>query len=68
LVSCRWHGIFNRQRDGIDFHEPELLRWSIVPVPANADCTLDAGQLKALTSDQRRRQREVELLRLRVSP
>jgi hypothetical protein len=25
---------FNRQRDGIDFHETELLEWSIVSVPA----------------------------------
>ena len=29
---------------GIDFHEAELLEFSIVPVPANADCTLNAGQ------------------------
>jgi phage head maturation protease len=59
---------FNRQRDGIDFHETELLESSIVPVPANADCTLDAGQLKALSPDAKRRQRELEVLRLRVSP
>lgn len=29
---------FNEERKGVDIQESELLEWSIVPVPANAEC------------------------------
>ncbi len=33
---------FNEERGGFDFLEQELLEWSIVPVPANAEALVDA--------------------------
>jgi HK97 family phage prohead protease len=38
--------MFNEQRRGYDFVEQELLEWSIVPVPANADALQLAKDLK----------------------
>mgnify|MGYP001611010022 CR=1 FL=1 len=32
----------NDERGGIDFEEQELLEFSVVPVPANAECLMDA--------------------------
>ena len=55
------------QRQGIDFHQVALLEWSLVSVPAAAGALMEAGQVKA-TPEQRRRFRDMELLRLRGSP
>lgn len=33
---------YNAERGGMDFEQAELLEFSIVPVPANADCLMDA--------------------------
>ena len=33
---------YNEERRGVDFHEQELLEFSIVPVPANAECLVEA--------------------------
>jgi len=43
---------------GIDFHEQELLEFSIVPVPANGDCLI-------MHDAQARRMRQLDLMRLR---
>ncbi len=57
---------------GIDFQEQELLEFSIVPVPANADCLLDPPSATGRSSPlgikdpaKRRRAFELELIRLR---
>ncbi len=34
---------FNEKRGGMDFKKQELLEWSVVPVPANADATVIDG-------------------------
>ena len=34
--------VFNAERGGVDFQEQELLEFSIVPVPANAEALVDA--------------------------
>lgn len=33
---------YNEERQGVDFQQQELLEFSIVPVPANADCLIEA--------------------------
>ena len=33
---------YNEERRGVDFQQQELLEFSIVPVPANADCLIEA--------------------------
>lgn len=56
---------------GIDFLEQELLEFSIVPVPANPNALIDAGQQSpksARDRDRDRRRREVDLLRARGGP
>lgn len=35
--------VYNESRRGVDFHEAELLEYSIVPVPANAQALVAAG-------------------------
>jgi HK97 family phage prohead protease len=49
----------------IDFTEQELLEFSIVPIPANADALLN-GPAKSL--DAKRRARALELLNLQLPP
>ena len=34
--------VYNEERRGVDFAEQELLEFSIVPVPANAECLVEA--------------------------
>lgn len=36
---------YNEERRGVDVEESELLEWSIVPVPANAECLVQLGVL-----------------------
>lgn len=48
---------------GIDFLEQELLEWSIVSVPANAECLID-GTATGKAAAARRRAREIEVMRL----
>lgn len=57
----------NYQRQGFDFHETALLEWSLVSVPAAPGALIEAGQVKA-SPEQRRRFRDMELIRLRGSP
>jgi HK97 family phage prohead protease len=52
---------------GIDFQAQELLEWSIVSVPCNADCTLTATPMPK-SAEARRRRREVEIAKLRCAP
>jgi HK97 family phage prohead protease len=52
---------------GIDFTKAELLEFSIVTVPANAEALYEGTVgSKGFTSEQMKRQREVELARLRI--
>jgi HK97 family phage prohead protease len=59
------------RKAGIDFHSIELLEFSIVPVPANADCLLIgmADPAPAGKADARsKRERDIEVARLRHPP
>jgi HK97 family phage prohead protease len=49
---------------GIDFLEQELLEWSIVTIPANANALIDRGQTGK--SARERRQRELDIIKLRA--
>jgi HK97 family phage prohead protease len=52
---------------GIDFLETELLEWSVVSVPANADCTIDSESTKSLSSAAaRKRARDLDLVMMRL--
>lgn len=53
------------RRYGIDFLEQELLEWSIVTVPANHECLLDPNQQDMRSAAQKRRQREIDLMKMR---
>jgi HK97 family phage prohead protease len=62
---------FSRDRKGgIDFHSVELLEFSIVPVPANADCLLlgMADPTGKSTDARAKRERDIEVARLRHPP
>ena len=43
---------YNEDRKGVDVSESELLEWSIVPVPANADCLVQLSMLPKGLCDQ----------------
>ena len=52
---------------GIDFIEQELLEFSVVSIPANADALLDAGQSsKGWNNPAAKRARELDLVRVRI--
>jgi HK97 family phage prohead protease len=53
---------YNRTRGGFDFHKSELLEWSLVSIPAAA------GALIEQSIDAQRRQRELDVIRLRGTP
>lgn len=40
------------ERKGLDIHQAELLEWSVVPVPANADCLVQLSTLPKGVVDQ----------------
>jgi phage head maturation protease len=50
---------------GIDFTEHELLEFSVVTVPANAEALID-GKSYAQDRARQRRERELEVIRLRA--
>ena len=50
------------RRGGIDFHEQELMEFSIVSVPANSEALME---LSAADKAHAKRVRELDLLRLK---
>jgi HK97 family phage prohead protease len=64
----KWSFSKDRERGGgIDFHEQELLEFSIVTVPANSEATisLTAAQIEHQRAAARR-MRELDLIRLKA--
>lgn len=45
-------GEYNHERKGLDIHKSELLEWSVVPVPANAECLVQLSGLPKGIVDQ----------------
>ena len=45
-------GEYNHERKGVDIYEAELLEWSVVPVPANAECLVQLSGLPKGIVDQ----------------
>jgi hypothetical protein len=60
LVRCRHSRKTKSRPGGIDFIEQELMEFSIVSVPANAEALME---LSAADKAQLRRMRELELIR-----
>jgi phage head maturation protease len=60
------------RQGGIDFTKQELLEISVVPVPANAEALLtgisDSGKSLAAPKAKAKRERDLELIRLRLPP